>query len=271
MKINPIYIFENELSTGVNDVPENGMILVKEDGTGPRVLIKTIQSPIDDIAGFLASTNYIDLQLDTNSELEKLDEGAGDGWRLLGKLPSNYGNIGLNAVDLSHSNGASGVMGATGEEAFASNKSTEASGLGSFASGVGTIASAEASFAAGLETSIDTQGGAVFGKYNITSGGSVFIIGGGSDGATRNNLFEADPTCNELRAPMSTVAILNLANGFSLVTKDYVDSKTLPLLPYTNEIIEHDSTDDTKSDGLAVWNASNGAWEAMDVLDFGTY
>ena len=35
------------------------------------------------------------------SGLEAIDEGNGIGWRLIGKDPANYANIGENAVDLS--------------------------------------------------------------------------------------------------------------------------------------------------------------------------
>lgn len=50
--------------------------------------------------------------------LEALDEGNGTGWRLVGKDPANYGNIGLGAVDFSFSNSASSVNGARGQYNF---------------------------------------------------------------------------------------------------------------------------------------------------------
>ena len=46
--------------------------------------------------------------------LEALDEGNGTGWRLIGRDPANYGNIGLNATDLSISNSASSTKGSIG-------------------------------------------------------------------------------------------------------------------------------------------------------------
>ena len=51
--------------------------------------------------------------------LEALDEGNGVGWRLIGQDADNYGNIGLNAVDLSNSTSASSTTGAVGISTFA--------------------------------------------------------------------------------------------------------------------------------------------------------
>lgn len=46
--------------------------------------------------------------------LEAIDEGNGVGWRLIGRDPDNYGNIGLNAVDFSNSDSVSTERGSTG-------------------------------------------------------------------------------------------------------------------------------------------------------------
>ena len=69
------------------------------------------------------------------SELEKVTENGQTGWRLLGRDPANYGDIGDNAVDLSHSSYASTTMGASGYAAHAEGRSTTASGYASHAEG----------------------------------------------------------------------------------------------------------------------------------------
>jgi len=46
--------------------------------------------------------------------LEAIDEGNGVGWRLIGRDPDNYGNIGLNAIDFSNSDAVSTERGSTG-------------------------------------------------------------------------------------------------------------------------------------------------------------
>ena len=49
--------------------------------------------------------------------LEAIDEGNGVGWRLIGRDPLNYGNIGIDAVDFGFSSSA-GTTGATGNNSF---------------------------------------------------------------------------------------------------------------------------------------------------------
>ena len=87
--------------------------------------------------------------------LEAIDEGNGIGWRLVGRNPSNYGNIGQYAIDLSYNNIPS-AKGATGNRSFSTGFSTEASGLYSTAMGINTLASGNYSTA--------------FGYYNVASG-----------------------------------------------------------------------------------------------------
>lgn len=48
------------------------------------------------------------------SGLEAIDEGNGIGWRLIGRDPANYGNIGVNDIDFSNSTAPSTTMGAFG-------------------------------------------------------------------------------------------------------------------------------------------------------------
>jgi hypothetical protein len=86
---------------------------------------------IDDKA--LITKEYLENHSSTG--LEAIDEGNGIGWRLSGSDPTNYGNIGENAVDLSSSNGDDGVFGAKGQNSFASGTRTEASGDASIAMG----------------------------------------------------------------------------------------------------------------------------------------
>jgi hypothetical protein len=61
-----------------------------------------------------------------NGELQKIIESGKTGYRLLGKDSNNYGSIGNNAIDLSHSASASTTRGATGNHAVALGTETEA-------------------------------------------------------------------------------------------------------------------------------------------------
>ena len=47
----------------------------------------------------------------TPTGLESIDEGFGPGWRLIGRDPANYGNIGFGAVDFSDANSPSSEFG----------------------------------------------------------------------------------------------------------------------------------------------------------------
>lgn len=62
--------------------------------------------------------------------LEAIDEGNGVGWRLIGRDPDNYGNIGLNAIDFSNSDAVSTERGSTGENSitFGNNNINQQSG-----------------------------------------------------------------------------------------------------------------------------------------------
>lgn len=90
--------------------------------------------------------------LNGSSGLETLNEGNGIGWRLRGRDPANYGNIGFNAVDLSLGNFATQTIGATGENSLATGYNTTASGPFSTALGTFTEAIGNSSTAIGRET-----------------------------------------------------------------------------------------------------------------------
>src|SRR5690606_2023493 len=86
--------------------------------------------------------------------LEPWDEGNGTGYRLVGRNPSYYGNIGLEAVDVSQSN-TTGDSGATGDYAFATGRQVLASGRYAMANNYGNTASADYATAFGYITSAD--------------------------------------------------------------------------------------------------------------------
>ena len=97
--------------------------------------------------------------------LEAIDEGNGVGFRLIGKDPENYGNIGLNAVDLSESFLPSQSMGATGPMSHAEGSITTASGYASHAEGNETTASGVGSHAEGSFNFARAEGEHSGGRY----------------------------------------------------------------------------------------------------------
>ncbi len=131
-----------------------------------------------------------------NIGLEALDEGNGIGWRLKGRDPNLYQNIGTNAVDLSASSpsitpaGASGdysiAMGfgtsAAGNSAIATGRHAKAEGSSSVAMGSNTTASGTASIAMGLETKSEgftastAMGGSTTASGNYSTAMGYFTI-----------------------------------------------------------------------------------------------
>jgi len=137
-----------------------------------------------------------------NRVFEKINEGNGIGIIIKDRIAANYGNIGLNAVDLSRSTGVSSTVGATGADSFAAGKNVTASGTdsiamgggfiesvsakatgdGSIAIGRGAVASAPRSLAIGTDAGNPTTAsgvGAFAFNGGTASGSSSFSIGAG--------------------------------------------------------------------------------------------
>lgn len=134
------------------------------------------------------------------SGLEKIDEGNGQGWRLMGKNPDLYGNIGYGAVDLSQSGSNDGTNGATGYNSFASGINTKAIGTQSTALGAATIASGHNSVAMGQYTRAEAPNSTAIGLFNVGGGDPLlasatdplFEIGNGTySGGTDNGRSNA--------------------------------------------------------------------------------
>ncbi|GHC64654.1 tail fiber domain-containing protein [Ulvibacter litoralis] len=127
--------------------------------------------------------------------LEKLDEGNGVGYRLKDKLAGYYGDIGLNAIDVSYSNTSSTDHGATGSRSFTAGYNTVASGLASTAVGFENEATASSATALGYRTKSDAVGNVAVGTYNIGGGSPtsfnsanpIFEVGNGLSSGARSN------------------------------------------------------------------------------------
>jgi len=114
----------------------------------------------------------------TDSPLELIDEGNGDGIVLAGRTASNYGNVGNKAVDISHSNQSSTTYGATGEYSFASGSLATASGIYSVSfSGTATGIN---SLALGHQSSATSANAVALGSLSSATGISDLAIGPGA-------------------------------------------------------------------------------------------
>src|SRR5690606_310322 len=83
--------------------------------------------------------------------LEALDEGNGIGWRLIDSDPSAFGDIGINALDLSRASNASVNNGALGSNSNAIGLNQTSSGQQSTAIGNNSVASGSISVTIGNE------------------------------------------------------------------------------------------------------------------------
>jgi len=113
----------------------------------------------------------------SDSQLEKITEGANTGWRLLGKNPALYGNIGEHAIDLSYSYFPSTTFGATGEGSTAVGFSTTASDIASLATGFGTVASGYTSTSMGLNTRASGYLSTAMGNSSTAKGSMTTSMG----------------------------------------------------------------------------------------------
>ena len=203
--INDQYVLPVATSLVLGGVKIGSGITVGVDGT-----ISTDHTTINTLSGDLTLSQGTGISITdngtdtitiantfTDSPLELIDEGNGDGIVLAGRTASNYGNVGNNAVDLSHSNQASTTYGATAEYSFAAGYLATASGLYSVAfSGTATggnalsigrssEATASGSVALGNQASATTIGALAIGTGADSSGSSSIAVGSAEATATR--------------------------------------------------------------------------------------
>lgn len=205
------------------------------------------------------------------SGLEALNDGNGIGWRLIGKNTTNYGNIGLNAVDLSHSDSGSSTKGAAGSASFASGTNTTASGINSFAIGSTTIASGSQSFAFG--SNITTASGAqssAFGMGNTASSLSSTVIGLWSVAAVGQNPTAFVPTDEVFK-------IGNGTNGFGrsnafVVYKNSIQRQggttavNASAMTPADGMIAYVTTTNGTFTSVGWWGYENGSWKKFTLV-----
>jgi Head domain of trimeric autotransporter adhesin len=111
------------------------------------------------------------------SELERITENSKTGYRILNRLPANYGDIGQDAVDLSFNATPSSTLGATGSNSFATGLQTTAAGVISTAMGLGTSATGLAATAMGNLSSAAGNYSFAAGNQSVALGISSMAIG----------------------------------------------------------------------------------------------
>jgi hypothetical protein len=188
--------------------------------------------------------------------LEKLDEGNGPGYRVFGTDPTFYGNIGLDAFDLSYSDIA-GTYGATGTSSFAVGNYVKAAGYSGVAFGDSINSTGVLSFSNGSQFVESGYMNSLFGvrhevaslsctvvgqaaniiseqilDFNATPTKALLVVGNGT--ITNNDFLYTPLTRSDafivrlngaVEAPSLTVsAITNSVTPKVLVTKEYVNT-----------------------------------------------
>ena len=145
MKRTGIYIFDDHLSVGINEVPIHGtVVVVSYLDEGSKMVSKLSNVGITNTTTIF---DFLELEEDIiwsalgggGGELELLEENDIEGWRLLKRNEDHYGNIGKDAVDLSITDGGYPNSGATGQRSFASGFNTHSIGNYSFGEGLTTV------------------------------------------------------------------------------------------------------------------------------------
>lgn len=197
----------------------------------------TVESTISGATAPTSANHYTNkTYVDAQSVVGAFDEGNGIGYRLRSSNSSFYGNIGLGAVDFTSATSGT-TFGATGDYSFSSGQTTTASGTGSTAIGTGSSASGVAAVAMGNLTQANgstsvamgnavimgTDNGFGFGQYNDNTGGHIFTIGNGPNGASRSNAYDLTSTGNSRQSGTATatqfrVSALNTAPASATAT-----------------------------------------------------
>lgn len=159
--------------------------------------------------------------------LETLDEGNGTGYRLVGRNPIYFGNIGLDAVDVSASN-TTGDSGATGDYAFASGRQVLASGRYAMANNYGNTASGDYATTFGFITAADAYASLALGRRNVGGGNPtawvetdpLLEVGNGFGANTSNALTILKN--GTVTAPSFDIA--EITDPKALITKEYLEN-----------------------------------------------
>jgi hypothetical protein len=173
------------IGTGLTN-RKDGLIVFKDGTLAFEKLIAAPATPTDRFYILNDKVHYNNVELNT-SQLQKITEAGNSGFRILGRDPANFGDIGLEAIDLSFSDAESTTAGATGEYSTALGVGTIASGFGSTAMGNASIASGGSSTAMGLVTSATGLRSTSMGVFTTASGRSSTAMGDASIASGRSS------------------------------------------------------------------------------------
>jgi hypothetical protein len=152
--------------------------------------------------------------------LEAINEGNGNGLVKVGRVATNYGNVGHSAVDLSFSNGVITTLGATGFASAAMGANTSASGYAALATGFESTASGSYASASGLQTTASGFAAIATGFESTASGSYATAMGLNSTaesyGQTTLGTYNVPTTPNSTTDFNALDRLLVVGNGTAL-------------------------------------------------------
>lgn len=140
--------------------------------------------------------------------LEALNEGSGLGFRLRGKDPSKFGNIGEDAVDFSYSDELSSTNGSTGINSFSSGINVKSSGYLANSFGYLIDNGGSGSFNGGYNLYNTGYTNSIFGTGHIVNSMNTTVIG-----QAANIITEQIIDYNSTNKPMLVVGNGTIANN----------------------------------------------------------
>lgn len=194
--------------------------------------------------------------------LSSLTEGNGFGYRITGRNPAHYGNIGADATDLSFQDAAYTDRGATGQRSFAIGNYTHAAGVESVAMGGYNVVTGNTSLVGGAYSTV--SGNVAFGYgYLIKSRANYeFSIGiNGTDyvpNGSNNRLFNignGGVGVNDSNDAFTVLRNGNIGVNNALPTEKFdIDGKLrVRDLPDANNIVAYDRQLVAKASGEFGW------------------
>jgi len=186
---------------------------------------------------------------------EQITEGGNTGWALKGDNRVNKGDIGVSAIDMSTSSGASSTRGATGDYSNASGYNTTASNILSIADGENCISSGEASHASGANSVASGNSSFATGAYNTSSGEGSHTKGNACEAAGQWS------NASGMSAVTEYFGSSALAAGRFSVVGD-AQTRELPLMAYTTDdtanvvMGANNTTENTNASNLVVVKAN---------------
>ncbi|TVQ34333.1 MAG: hypothetical protein EA370_10815 [Wenzhouxiangella sp.] len=166
-----------EIGNGTSGLNRSNAFTVLKNGLATLPSVTNALIDGDASGKAVVTREWVNANMTEPGGLLRITEGGNFGYRRANAIPSHYGDIGDEAVDLSWSGTTSSTRGATGFASTAMGSNTTASGDTSTATGRSTIASGQYSVAMGSSTIASNSTSTAFGWSTEASGVTSTALG----------------------------------------------------------------------------------------------